>query len=68
MGKIVIYEIGEKGVWIKTTKDAFDTSEEAKKYLRFNGEEGKTYQIVQIGPRVKCEKVLKMKVIETEEE
>lgn len=71
MAKIAIFQVketeGEEGLF-QFTKDTFETTEEAKKHLRFAGMDGQEYQIAQLSARVKCEKITTMKLIETKGE
>jgi hypothetical protein len=71
MGKIAIYEViidEGKEILHKAIDDTFESTEEAKKHLRFDGEDRKVYQILWLSSRVKCESQQTMRLTEVSEE
>lgn len=66
MGKIAILECVPNLDSFRLFNDGFDTTDEALKYLRFNGKDGVTYLTAQLGRKVKCKKVTTMQLEEIE--
>lgn len=68
MGKIAVLEYDTKAGTFQEVIDGFETTDEALKWLRFNGQDGTTYQTAQLGRLVKCKKVTTMQLNEVKKE